>query len=405
MTGPVDAGRAVRRRAGQVCRHLGRAVRRPGDERDDVLLQAKAVLAVVAAWSLASWLLPPGVTTFAPFTALLALQGTVYRSLWQSLRYMGAVVVGVVLAAGFGTTAGVHAWSLAVLMVFALAAARLQPLGAQRTQVPVTAVFAFAAGGGQLDYSLHLVAAVVIGVGCGLAVTVFWAPPTRYRSAAEAVDRLSSEVCGLLSDISRTLRETTPGEREAREWADRAARIGTTARRARETVESGEESARLNPRRVLNGGRRSLEDHHAVINTLERVGAQAQSVARGLSYAAGSDHYDALARDFLTGYADLLADTAAAARRFGRQDRDGSVPDDSEPGSAAPGGAAPGGAERDGLRESVEGGRRRYRDLAARNRRENLDAPGEWPLYGALLTDAHRILDELDRPDLVPARS
>ncbi|WP_240662561.1 aromatic acid exporter family protein [Streptomyces sp. WAC 06738] len=138
------------------------AVRRPGYERDDVLLLGKSVAAVVAAWTLASWLLPPQVTTFAPFTTLLALQATVYRSVWHSVRYVAAVGVGVVLATGFGAVAGVHAWSLALMMLVAFAAGRLELIGALRLQVPVTALFA--AGGGQVDYGLALASAVGTGL-------------------------------------------------------------------------------------------------------------------------------------------------------------------------------------------------------------------------------------------------
>jgi hypothetical protein len=84
------AGTAIRRRAADARTYAARAVRHPGRERDTVLLRVKSVAAIVAAWSLASWLLPRSVTTFAPFTTLLALQGTVYRTVWQSLRYAAA---------------------------------------------------------------------------------------------------------------------------------------------------------------------------------------------------------------------------------------------------------------------------------------------------------------------------
>ncbi|MEO3763846.1 aromatic acid exporter family protein [Streptomyces sp. B5E4] len=105
------------------------AVGRPGYERDDVLLLGKSVAAVVAAWTLASWLLPPQVTTFALFTTLLALQATAYRSVWHSVRYVAAVGVGVVPATGFGAVAGVHAWNLALMVLVAFAAGRLELFG------------------------------------------------------------------------------------------------------------------------------------------------------------------------------------------------------------------------------------------------------------------------------------
>ncbi len=132
-----------------------RAVRRPGPERNDVLLQRKAVAATVVAWFLATRLLPAQVRAFAPFTALPALHRTVYRSLWEALRYLGALAVGAGLAGALGTTAGVHAWTLALVMSLALFAAKTSSLGGQRYQIPVVAVFAFTSGLGRWSYITH----------------------------------------------------------------------------------------------------------------------------------------------------------------------------------------------------------------------------------------------------------
>ena len=79
--------------------YLRRAVRQPGYERDDLLLVAKSVAAAVGAWALAAWLLPHVTTAFAPFTALLAVRATVYRSLRDGAQYLVAVLIGVSLVA------------------------------------------------------------------------------------------------------------------------------------------------------------------------------------------------------------------------------------------------------------------------------------------------------------------
>ncbi|WP_329403049.1 hypothetical protein OG523_02060 [Streptomyces virginiae] len=52
-----------------------------------------------AAWVLARYLLPPPVSTFAPFIALVALQVTVYRSVRDCLQYVPALAAGATLAA------------------------------------------------------------------------------------------------------------------------------------------------------------------------------------------------------------------------------------------------------------------------------------------------------------------
>ncbi|WP_373297522.1 hypothetical protein [Streptomyces nojiriensis] len=52
----------------------------------------------MAAWVLARYLLSPSVATFAPFTALVSLQATVYRSVRDCLQYVLAMTAGATLA-------------------------------------------------------------------------------------------------------------------------------------------------------------------------------------------------------------------------------------------------------------------------------------------------------------------
>ncbi|MFE2553693.1 aromatic acid exporter family protein [Streptomyces sp. NPDC059355] len=100
--------------------YLRRAVRRAGSERDEVLLGAKSVIAAMAAWVLARYLLPPAVSTFAPFTALVALQATVYRSVRDCLQYGLAMAAGATLAATLAAVAGIHGWTFGLLTLLAL---------------------------------------------------------------------------------------------------------------------------------------------------------------------------------------------------------------------------------------------------------------------------------------------
>ncbi|MFJ9550514.1 hypothetical protein [Streptomyces erythrochromogenes] len=72
----MNAPQRIRSAATERADYLGRAVRGAGGERDEVLLGAKTVIAAMAAWVMARYLLPPSVSTFAPFTALVSLQGT-----------------------------------------------------------------------------------------------------------------------------------------------------------------------------------------------------------------------------------------------------------------------------------------------------------------------------------------
>ncbi|MFD6986510.1 hypothetical protein ACFWAX_38440, partial [Streptomyces sp. NPDC059956] len=87
----MDETRKIRSAAMERLAYLRRAMREAGGERDEVVLGGKTVVAAMAAWVLARYLLPPAVSTFAPFTALVALQATVYRSVRDCLQYVLAL--------------------------------------------------------------------------------------------------------------------------------------------------------------------------------------------------------------------------------------------------------------------------------------------------------------------------
>lgn len=342
------------------------------------------------------------------------MHGSVPRSLSQSVRYLGAVVAGGVVAAAFGTAVGLHAWSLAVMMAFALGIARLQPLGSQRVQVPVTALFAFTSGGGQVDYGLRLLAAVAIGVGCGLLVTVALPPPLRHHRAEAAVAGLASRVGDLLAGLAGELRAPAPTADRFAAWRRGTAELLATSRRVRQEVEDGEERAQFNPRRMSVTGWPRMPEFHTAVGTLQTIAEHAQSIARCLSQDVHQDTHDTPdthdtrepgdpqkasetqgpqntspaeggpTTEFLHAYADLLDDLAAATETIGR------VADDP---TGAEDGATVGEVRDARIRQALW----RYDDLVAGMRQGRLAVPRGWPRYGSLLVDARRVLDELTR--------
>ncbi|MFE7778680.1 aromatic acid exporter family protein [Streptomyces sp. NPDC057445] len=349
-------------------------------ERDGLLLQVKGAAAVTVAWWVSSWLLPPAVTAFATFTALLALQVTVYRSLWDSAQYLGAMAVGTAVAAAFGSTAGVHAWSVAVLAFVALVGARLQPLGAQGAQVPVVALFAFAGGGGEIDYIGHLVAAAAVGVCCGLAAHFAVAPSPHTDTAPTAIRALTRRAHSLLQAMAESAEQMAVDEKESNGWAGLCEELASQAARARAVVEEAQENTKLNPRRPWSSVQESLQRSQVVLSMIERIGTHVRSIARALDYALNRDQPDQAAKDFVTAYAELLHCTAATLECL-------------DP--------ARGPEQADRLRACVDRGMRLYQDLAATARRGQLDASGQWPVYGTALTEAVRILEEM-KADLQP---
>lgn len=86
-------------RMARVRQWWGRALGSECHERTTVLLIAKGTLAATIAWVISYHLLHAQPPAFAPSSAVLIMQVTVYQSLLQSSRYVGAVVAGVAVQA------------------------------------------------------------------------------------------------------------------------------------------------------------------------------------------------------------------------------------------------------------------------------------------------------------------
>ncbi|MEU3459262.1 hypothetical protein ABZ721_04805 [Streptomyces sp. NPDC006733] len=354
--------------------HFGvRGVRRPGQERDVLILQVKAVIAALVAWEAAHFLLPAVVTTYAALTVLLVTRSTLYRSLHDCVQYLGAMAVGVLLAAAFGTTVGVHAWSLAVLISAALAAGKIQHLGAHGAQVAVMALFAFTAGQGEPLFIGHLALSILIGSFCGLAAHLILAPSRHTQAAQGGVARLAARAQHILHALADDLRKETPTADRTREWARHGAGFDRLADRMRAAVDTEQENAVLNPRRPSAGGEQALPRLPMTIDVLQRAFSHCHSIIRSLTYAACSDRWNALTPEFRAPYGELLATMAEAMAEVGRLG-----PTDPH-------------ALRDLLQEAD-------RQIAALERHLTEPASGTSPqlsLHGTLLTDAGRLLSDL----------
>lgn len=162
---------------------LRRARDGAGDERRSLLLTAKSVLAATVAWVIAHDLLEATSPAFAPFSAVLLMHVTIYRSLAQALRYVGAVTAGVLVQAGLVYLAGPDVFTFVLVALIALFIGRWPALGPQGNQVATAAFFAFAtytAAGDERDTALQLgqiILLVLIGAVVAVVVNGTIAPP------------------------------------------------------------------------------------------------------------------------------------------------------------------------------------------------------------------------------------
>lgn len=338
-----------------------RTVRRP-DVQTDLVQVAKATLATVVAWVVAVHVLDLQQAFLAPWTALLTVHATLYRTLWRGLQSVVATAFGIVLSFLAVQTLGYGAFSLGAAVLVGLLLARTPLIKEEGVAVATTALFVITAGysGDQETVLLHRFLDTLVGVTVGMLVNVLVRPPLDDRIAEGAIDRATRDLGELLQQIAQEIGASTDDE-TIQAWVRRTREIDTDLDRAESQLSYTRESQWGNPRR-----------HRAAVHTLdvdagtellvrlEEGVAQARAIARVVDEAVIDAHeWD---DGFRERWTDLLSRAGA-----GVADPDLEV--------------AP-------LREDVD---RMVRDLS----HEHL--PGlHWPVYGALITALANVIRVVD---------
>ncbi|MFC9088319.1 FUSC family protein [Nocardiopsis dassonvillei] len=363
---------------------VSRAVGSDGHERHTVLSIGKSALAASLAWYAAQHLIQAASPAFAPFTAVLMMQVTVYQSVVQSLRYVGAVALGITVQAVLGFAAGPDMLTFVVVTLIALIIGRWRPLGSQGSQVVTAAFFAFSTFLSSQGYTGRLVdlaqilLLVLIGCAIGTAVNVLVLPPMRFRSAEYAIRSLAHAECNLIGDIQRGMQRGELTEDEAEDWRQRANRLASTVRQTRSAVDTAWESVYLNPAGLLRRHRShvAFEGYQQLVDALERTTHQLGSLARSI-HLWSRDGERSVYQDFLRLYGDFLASVREITHELSGLDQDRLGPQ----------------ARR--LCRLAEQARERHDDLV--RAKEGEDSPPFDDLrlpYGVLLIEAQRLMDE-----------
>ncbi|MBN6035571.1 aromatic acid exporter family protein [Amycolatopsis sp. 195334CR] len=302
---------------------VGRA-RSDSHERHTLALIGKSAFAAAVSWVVAYDLMQAQSPAFAPFSAVLIMQVTVYQSVVQSLRYVGAVAAGVALQLLLGYLAGPGLLTFVLVALAAMLIGRWRHLGTQGSQVVTAAFFAFStyvSASTDLERVTQLgqiILLVVIGCGAGVLVNLLIMPPMRYRSAEHGIHTLAHSLCDLISDVYPALREGLLDEERTGHWRQRAAQLGPLVSQAQSSMHTAKESVYLNPRRMFRRHRHHTEftGYQAIIDALERVTYQIGSLTRSLNQWHGNEN----PREFLTRYGDFLAAIAEIMQTFSELD-------------------------------------------------------------------------------------
>lgn len=348
-----------------------------------LLLIGKSTVSAALAWFVAHDLMNAQSPAFAPFSAVLIMNVTVYQSVAQSLRYVAAVVTGVAVQAALGFLAGPDLMTFVLVAAIALGIGQWRALGAQRSQVATAAFFAFStytAASGNAERASQLgqiVLLVLIGCSLGLLVNVVLLPPLRYRSAEHGIRSLAEALAAVLADMGPALRESEFARDHARRWCSRSDYAHALVTQARSGLRTAEESVPFNPRRLLprHRGRASFEGYRAVLEALERATYQLSSLTRSLERWQGEEE-DRSYRKFLRCYGVFLGALEEIVRTLAELDEA-----DLRNQAAR-------------LCELAEDAQEQRRTVAERAERDELPLADPTRPYGVLVIEATRLTEE-----------
>ncbi|MFE2580517.1 aromatic acid exporter family protein [Streptomyces sp. NPDC059378] len=356
---------------------LGRLVRR---HRDPVVVQAlRSTAAATIAYVIALHLSPEPAPLTAPLTALLVVQVTLYSTLTTGIRRVNSVVAGVLVAIAFSLLVGLTWWSLALVIVASLAVGHLVRVDEFVPEVAISAMLVLgvtAVGNVAWARVLETLIGAVVGLGCNLLL----APPVWVDEAGESIVELARRVRQLMLRVGQEAAGHTPVEHatarlhEARRLDHDIAQVDADLRQA-------EDSLRLNPR--VQEGLLHRIVLRTGLDTLEICTVVLRVITRTLTDLAKERESEPL---FPPGTGDvveqLLSEVADAVVSFAVlvTSHVSANAESAEDRLAA------------ALRQAAT-----TRDKLSRLLLEEIQRDArQWQLFGAVLTETTRIIDELD---------
>jgi hypothetical protein len=348
--------------------------------RDPVVVQTlRAAAAATIAYVVALHLSPEPAPLTAPLTALLVVQVTLYATLTNGIRRVNSVVAGVLVAIAFSLLVGLTWWSLALLIVASLAVGRLVRVEEYVPEVAISAMLVLGVtthGDTAWARVVETLIGAVVGFGCNLLL----APPVWVDEAGESIEGLARRLRQLMLRMGEEASGRTPVER-ATERLHEARRLDHDIVEVDAALRQAEDSLRLNPRVregllhrvVLRTGLDTLEICTVVLRVLARTFTD---------LAKERDPEPLFAPETGAAVERLLSEIADAVVSFAvLVTTHVSVSAESAESRLA--------AE---LRQAAA-----TRDKLAQLLLEEVQRDARtWQLYGAVLTEVNRILDEMD---------
>ncbi|WP_326599603.1 FUSC family protein [Streptomyces sp. NBC_01803] len=345
-----------------------------------VVQTLRSATAATFAYVVAMWLTDVTAPLLAPLTALLVVQVTLFATLTTGIRRVNSVVVGVLVATGFSALVGLSWWSLGLLILTALAIGHLVKVDEFVPEVAISAMLVL--GVTQIaETALDRVVETIIGAVVGLLFNIIFIPPVWVGSASHDIEEQARRMRTLLVQLGEEAEEERlPVQRVAKKL-ERARQLDQDIARVDASIIQAEESLRFNPRvkeplmtrLVLRTG----------LDTLEVCAVILRTMSRSLTdLAARRGDEPLLAPDIAPALREVFANLAGAVDSFATliTSQVSTQADEAESFLAI---------ELDAARTSRE-------HIAKVLLGTVQEHPRHWQLYGSLLADVDRMLDELD---------
>ncbi|MFF3491785.1 aromatic acid exporter family protein [Streptomyces sp. NPDC002795] len=231
-----------------------RAVSVPGPERATAVQALKASAAAIVAWALAGWWWNAPMALLAPWTAVVLVHSTVYRSVYSAVQQFLVVAAGTLIASGAMALTQNVMIGMAIALPITVLIGSYGRFGDQGWYAPSAALFVLTYGSYGLVEIGHRLMETVLGAVVGVLVNALVLPPVHTSDVRRLRTQVPTDCARLLREIADGI-EGGYGAADAEEWHGRALRLGATVAELRTARHRADEGRRLNPGRRLRRGR------------------------------------------------------------------------------------------------------------------------------------------------------
>ncbi|GAB3734287.1 aromatic acid exporter family protein [Amycolatopsis oliviviridis] len=293
---------------------IARAFRVPGEERRNLVQTTKAAVAAVLAWIVATSVLELPQPFLAPYAAVFLVQATVYRSLRGWAQQVGAVSVGVLLAAGAGQVIPSVTVALGLVVFTGLLVGSWRGFGDSGVWIGVTGMLLISYGSATEPILLaDRLLETALGAAIGAVLNAVVLPPLHGERLRAATSRLASAIADVLDETAALVRGGEPPEAADR-LHDRMRDVRSLVAEAEDAIDWTREGRYLN----LRGRRETREEPLANLVTLWPPLAQ---LIDAVSEAARSEQPFRHPGEYARGVVGELLEALAAVTRSGDPQR------------------------------------------------------------------------------------